>query len=117
MTTHENAHDAVHALDEALHSTGACSDYLGQRRDLSEASIDLIERDDNTTIIDAYLNDTARDYRQVATLTRHGDKFAMYIAECNETGDYAGNSYSPRSPLDVSAELAEVLGTTLDPMD
>lgn len=53
----------------------------------------------------------------MATLTRHGDKFAMYIAECNETGDYAGNSYGPRSPLDVSAELAEVLGTILDPLD
>lgn len=31
MATHENAHEAVHALDEALHSTGACSDYLGWR--------------------------------------------------------------------------------------
>lgn len=117
MSTHENAHEAVHALDEALHSTGACSDYLGQRRDLSEASIDLVERDSNTAVIDAYLNVTAGDYRQVATLTRHGDKFAMHIAECDETGDYAGNSYSPRSPLDVSAELAEVLDTILDPLD
>ena len=117
MATHENAHEAVHALDEALHSTGACSDYLGQRRDVSEASIDLVERDSNTAVIDAYLNDTAWDYRPVATLTRHGDKSAMHIAECDETGDYAGNSYSPRSPLDVSAELAEVLGTILDPMD
>ena len=117
MATRENAHDAVHDLDEALHSTGACADYLGQRRDLSEVSIDLIERDGNTNVIDAFLNDTAWDYRQVATLTRHGDKFAMYIAESKETGDYAGNSYGPRSPLDVSAELAEVLGTILDPLD
>ena len=117
MATHENAHEAVHALDEALHSTGACSDYLGQRRDLSEVSIDLIERDGNTAVVDAFLNNTAGDCRQVATLTRHGDKFAMHIAECDETGDYAGNSYSPRSPLDASAELAEVLGTILEPMD
>lgn len=117
MATHENAHEAVHALDEALHSTGACSDYLGPRRDLSEVGIDLIERDGNTAVIDAFLNDTAWGCRQVATLTRHGDKFAMCITECKETGDYAGNSYAPRSPLDVSAELAEVLDTILDPLD
>lgn len=109
MTTTENAREHTHRLDERLTSTGLCSAFFGEERELT-----ILERDETGDTIDLYVKQAGGDTIYVAVLRRRHvkpgqpDCYDMNIAEDEALGDDVGNVFHRREIDGIDAELEQI---------